>query len=89
MASSGMPSSRSSWRVCRSRLAHSSRTSASCSRVSWDSTDCSRSAVASATPMPYAESTPASGGTTTVLIPSASATAQACWPPAPPKLARA
>ena len=39
----------------------------------------------SATPMPNALSTPASGWESTVRIPSRRATAQACCPPAPPK----
>ena len=50
------------------------------------STDCSRIAVVSARPMPSADSTPAIGGTSTVRMPSESATAHACWPPAPPKV---
>ncbi len=43
-------------------------------------------AVVSARPMPSAESTPAIGGTSTVRIPSESATAHACCPPAPPNV---
>ena len=46
-------------------------------------------AVVSARPMPSADSTPAIGGTSTDRMPSESATAQACWPPAPPKVVRA
>ena len=49
------------------------------------STACSRMTVWSARPMPYADSTPANGWMNTVSIPSASATRQACCPPAPPK----
>ena len=45
--------------------------------------------VVSASPMPRADSTPAIGGTTTVRMPSESATAQACWPPAPPNVVSA
>lgn len=46
-------------------------------------------AVVSARPMPRADSTPAMGGTRTVRMPRESATMQACWPPAPPKVVRA
>ena len=87
--SPGTPSARSSSRVWPDSRAHRSRTSGSDSSLSSVSTACSRIAVASATPMPYAESTPASGGTSTVPMPRASATAHACWPPAPPKLVSA
>ncbi len=52
------------------------------------STDCSRMAVVSASPMPSADRTPAIGGTRTVRMPSESATMQACCPPAPPKVVR-
>ena len=38
----------------------------------------------SASPIPYADSTPASGWISTRVMPRASATAQACWPPASP-----
>ena len=48
------------------------------------STACSRMAMMSASPIPYADSTPASGWMRILVTPSASATAQACWPPAPP-----
>ena len=51
-----------------------------------NSTDCSRIAVVSASPMPNADSTPAIGGISTVPMPSESATAQACCPPAPPNV---
>ena len=51
------------------------------------STADSRIAVTSASPIPYADSTPASGWISTLVMPSSSATAQACWPPAPPKVA--
>ena len=54
------------------------------SSVSGASTACSRMAMMSASPIPYADSTPASGWMSTRVMPSASATAQACWPPAPP-----
>lgn len=53
------------------------------------STDCSRMAVVSASPMPRADRTPAMGGTRTVRMPSESATMHACWPPAPPKVVSA
>jgi len=39
----------------------------------------------SASPIPYADSTPANGWIMTRVMPSASATRHACWPPAPPK----
>ncbi len=48
------------------------------------STACSRMAMMSASPIPYADSTPASGWMRIFSMPRASATAQACWPPAPP-----
>ena len=57
-----------------------------CFSSSESSTDCSRIAVVSARPMPRADSTPAIGGTRTVRIPRESATAHACWAPAPPKV---
>ncbi len=52
--------------------------------MSGSSTACSRMAMMSASPIPYADSTPASGWMSTRVMPSASATAQACCPPAPP-----
>ena len=58
------------------------------SAVSGASTACSRIAMTSASPIPYADSTPASGWMSTRVMPSASATAQACWPPAPPNTFR-
>ena len=58
------------------------------SSVKGVSTACSRMAMMSASPIPYADSTPASGWMSTRVMPSASATAQACCPPAPPNTFR-
>ncbi len=89
IARSATPSARRASRVRSASSAQSRSTRSRQTGPSGSSTDCSRRAVASARPMPYAERTPASGGTRTVSMPRASATAQTCWPPAPPKPVRA
>ena len=87
--SSGTPSSRSSVRAAPSISPATSVSRSIAAGSSRCSTDCSRVAIVSASPIPSADSTPAIGGTSTVRMPSESATAQACCAPAPPNVVSA
>ena len=85
----GTPSSTSSARADSSAASAARVRAVVAAASSTVSTDRCRMATTSARPIPSAESTPAIGGTSTVRMPSASATAQACWPPAPPNVTSA
>ena len=85
MSRAMMPCAATSARATSESFANNGSVAASEPASSTASTACWRNARTSASPMPYAESTPASGWMNTRVIPSASATVQACWPPAPPK----
>ncbi len=73
-----MPSSASSDRASAASRPATWSSSGSRAAVSGASTAVSRIAVTSARPIPYADSTPASGWISTRVMPSASATAHAC-----------